>query len=73
MNEQHINIVPTPVDKCSMCGKEEELRPYGKNSAWVCFDCAMLDEEEAKKQFAEQFLNKPGITVIGMPAIKPTK
>lgn len=31
---------------------------------------AMKDEEEAKRQFETQFLNKPGIVVIGMP---PTK
>ncbi len=36
---------------CSDCGKEDELRPYGKDGAWVCFDCGMKDEENAKAQF----------------------
>lgn len=36
---------------CQDCGKYRELRPYGKNSAWVCFKCAMKDEAEAKRQF----------------------
>lgn len=36
---------------CSDCGKVDELRPYGKDGAWVCFDCMMKDEEEGKRQF----------------------
>ena len=36
---------------CSDCGNKDELRPYGKNGAWVCFDCGMKDEEEARRQF----------------------
>jgi hypothetical protein len=41
--------------KCEMCGKKEELRPYGPGGKNVCFDCAMKDEAEAKRQFAERF------------------
>lgn len=36
---------------CQDCGKYKELRPYGKNGAWVCFKCAMKDEAEAQRQF----------------------
>lgn len=36
---------------CSDCEKEAELRPYGKDGAWVCFSCAMKDEDEAERQF----------------------
>ena len=39
--------------KCEDCGKMDELRPYGKNAANVCFDCAMKDEENAAKMFAQ--------------------
>jgi predicted RNA-binding protein YlxR (DUF448 family) len=70
MNTKHVHIVPTPISKCCMCGVEDELRPYGKNGAWVCFDCMMKDEEEAKRQFDKQFLSKSGVIVIGMPAKK---
>ena len=38
---------------CSDCGNEDELRPYGKGGIWVCFDCAMKDPDEAKKQFCK--------------------
>jgi hypothetical protein len=37
---------------CELCGKVEELRPYGPGGRNVCFDCAMKDESEARRQFA---------------------
>ena len=39
--------------KCEMCGKTDELRPYGPNHSNVCYDCAMKDEATAKKMFYE--------------------
>lgn len=39
---------------CKECGKKEELRPYGKNGANVCFDCAMKDEANATKMFMKR-------------------
>lgn len=32
-NDQHTN--------CEYCGEKSELRPYGKDGAWICFDCGM--------------------------------
>jgi hypothetical protein len=29
------------MDRCSECGAGDELRPYGKDGAPICFDCAM--------------------------------
>ena len=40
--------------KCEDCGVTDELRPYGKNGANVCFDCAMKDEENATKMFIKR-------------------
>jgi len=37
--------------KCEVCGKIDELRPYGKNGANVCFDCAMKDEATTGAMF----------------------
>lgn len=48
---------------CEVCGKVEELRPYGKNGAWVCFACGMGDEEEAKRQFSQRLGDGPLIVV----------
>jgi hypothetical protein len=40
--------------KCEECGKVDELRPYGKNAANVCFACAMKDEANAKAMFKKR-------------------
>lgn len=52
-------IAETEPAKCSDCGQVSELRPYGKNGAWVCFPCGMKDEENARAQFAKQFNRNP--------------
>ena len=31
--------------QCDECGKIDELRPYGKNGACICFDCAMKNKK----------------------------
>jgi hypothetical protein len=41
--------------KCEDCGQVDELRPYGKNGANVCFDCAMKDEANAREMFIKRF------------------
>lgn len=40
--------------KCEYCGATNEadgtaidLRPYGRNGAWICFDCGMKPEHKA--------------------------
>ncbi len=38
--------------KCEYCGKKSELRPYGKNSVWICFDCGMKNKEETEKNLS---------------------
>jgi len=43
-------IKETEPDVCTDCGKTEELRPYGIDGAWVCFACAMKDEDNAEQQ-----------------------
>lgn len=48
---------------CQLCGKEDDLRPYGPGGKWVCFDCGMKDEEEAIRQF-NRILNKASTTVL---------
>lgn len=41
-------IEPEPNDVCELCGKTEELRPYGPNGERVCFDCGMKNEPAAR-------------------------
>jgi hypothetical protein len=47
-------IVPEEDGICEQCGAKEELRPYGKDGANVCFTCAMKDEETAIKMFVKR-------------------
>lgn len=49
--------------KCQFCGKDEELRPYGKNGEWICFDCGMKEEATTKAQFVK-ILDDADVTVI---------
>ena len=58
-----LTIDGTKHDNCELCGKSEELRPYGPNGERVCFDCAMKDEEAAKRQFAK-LLNANDLVII---------
>jgi hypothetical protein len=51
-------ICPEPEDRCELCGKIAELRPYGPNGERICFECGMLDEETTKKKFKETMLDK---------------
>lgn len=40
-----------PDDKCELCGKVEETRPYGPNGERVCLSCAMKDKVAAFRGF----------------------
>lgn len=37
--------------RCTFCGEQKELRPYGKHSELICFDCGIKDEETTTKMF----------------------
>jgi ribosomal protein L37AE/L43A len=49
--------------KCELCGMKDELRPYGPNGEWICFDCGMKDEAITAAQFAK-VLGRADVTVI---------
>jgi hypothetical protein len=38
-------------ETCTTPGKE--LRPYGRNGEWICFDCGMKDEKTTGARFNE--------------------
>jgi len=43
---------------CTVCNNLEDVRPYGKNGAFICFDCMTATPEaemEAHKQYTSQF------------------
>lgn len=52
---KNINGIPVIYEEnpqqCDYCGKIDELRPYGKDGACICFDCGMKDPVETEKNF----------------------
>lgn len=53
-------IAEEPEGTCEMCGKVDELRPYGPNYERICFDCGMKNEELSMKRMGEYiFGDKP--------------
>ena len=46
-------IEVTEPNKCQLCGKVAELRPYGPNNENICHPCGMKDEKTTKRKFAE--------------------
>lgn len=41
----------TPPAICTSCGKLDELRPYGKDGASICYECGMKDIETTRAEF----------------------
>lgn len=39
--------------KCELCGKIDDLRPYGPNNENICYDCGMKDEATTARKFKE--------------------
>jgi hypothetical protein len=44
-------ICPEPPEKCELCGKVDELRPYGPGGKRICFRCGMKDKEGTMRRF----------------------
>jgi len=61
---QNIVKIKGEVKTCELCGKEAELRPYGPDGKWICFDCGMKDEDECKRQI-EKLLYNADLVIIG--------
>lgn len=55
---------------CAYCKCEEDLRPYGRDGAWICFTCAMgsdENKEEARRQLFK-LLKDSNALIIVIPA-----
>lgn len=49
-----ITVSKAKKSKCTVCGEFAELRPYGKDGAFVCYSCGMKDEKTAREQCEKQ-------------------
>jgi hypothetical protein len=55
-------ITPQPDGTCQLCGKVDELRPYGPNYEMICFACGSKDMETTEKRFKE-WMESDAVTV----------
>lgn len=51
---------------CDLCGEVEELRPYGPNGEWICFNCGMKDKEATARAFQKR-LNEGDVRLGDTP------
>mgnify|MGYP007031181474 CR=1 FL=1 len=52
-SEQKISVIEeTEPQKCELCGKEDETRPYGPNGEEICYDCGIKNKEVTERQMA---------------------
>lgn len=53
--------------KCEYCGKNDELRPYGRGGAFICFECGMKPEHksETEANYDAQLRAIGGLAAIG--------
>ena len=48
-----IIIAPEESQQCDLCGKIDELRPYGPKGEKICYECGMKDEEGTDKRMGQ--------------------
>jgi len=54
-----IILEPEQPQQCDLCGKVDELRPYGPNGSVICFDCAMEDQAGTEARMAHVLFFDP--------------
>jgi hypothetical protein len=47
-----------PDGKCELCGKIDELRPYGPNNERICFECGQKDPITTQREINEYLFDK---------------
>lgn len=67
------HIGETSPGECEMCGREDELRPYGPNGESVCFDCAMKDPAAVQCRLFLELLNGASHVTAPEEAIARTR
>lgn len=50
----NIAIIAVEEDSiCELCGKADELRPYGSKGERICFSCGQKDEKSTERKMKE--------------------
>lgn len=59
-NGQRVVVLAAePDQKCDLCDKMDETRPYGPDGKNVCFDCGQLDKEGTTKRMNHVLFGDP--------------
>lgn len=53
-----IFIEEEPPQQCDLCGKIDELRPYGPKGECICYDCGMLDPETTNRMMGKMLFGE---------------
>jgi len=56
MSQRIGNVVLIEVEEdsvCELCGKVDELRPYGPKGERICFSCGEKDKEGTERKLKE--------------------
>jgi hypothetical protein len=61
-------IQRTPPEKCELCGKVAELRPYGPNGKKICFDCGMANQDTTDRAFEDVLDSVDDVFLMPDPA-----
>jgi hypothetical protein len=51
-------IEPEPPAFCELCGKLDELRPYGPKGERICVECAMKDKAGTKRRMIKHLFGE---------------
>lgn len=54
-----IIVTPESPQQCDLCGKIDELRPYGPGYSMICFDCGQLDPEGTERRMGVRLFGEP--------------
>lgn len=57
-----IIIAPEDDDVCELCGKVDELRPYGPKGERICYECGMKNPETTKRQMGVKLFGDSEVT-----------
>jgi hypothetical protein len=52
-------IAPEKPQQCDLCGKIDELRPYGPNGECICFECGMKNQPMTDRIMKHKLFGDP--------------
>ena len=54
---------PNAPDRCEMCNElADDLRPFGRDGQWVCYNCSIIDQHQTVKR-CERLMSKSDMII----------